>query len=189
MSWEHVVWAAFVFSTFAFAGAELCSWIGSKRTRPLRRGRLAVLLLPAVATLVVLLLSWTAARHARNLGLAIADRDVEKSERYFAERVTLGVKEYARGPELVARFAGKGSMTRNEVDGLKFLPSFDPCDPLHIYLEPVVEHSMPGLTLLRLRLTPAGWKLDGVLAWGCMMGEGDAAFLARLWTMPGFSGR
>jgi len=51
---------------------------------------------------------------------------------------------------------------------------------------PIYERQMPGLELYRFRMTLSGWKLDGVLSWGCGRTEYDDAFLKRLWSLPGW---
>ena len=125
-----------------------------------------VCLLPLLTTLSVYGVAWRTVRALRNIGWALVRGVDQEVESFLADRVQVGVNEYARGPRAVTAAFGRGPVKAEDVECLELHPLFDPLDPQHAYVEPIYKREMPGRELYRFRLTPLGWKLDGVLGWG-----------------------
>jgi len=154
MSWGKIVWfLVFLLACLIFA----YEW---SSPRP-RRLRLAVILLPLVAGLWIYGSAWLAIRNLRNLGLGLVNGDRVEVETCFASRVTVGVEDYERGPDLVSLYM-KQPRKKEDLEALQFYPGFVLPDPVHVYV--VTSGDMDLGTspfgIFRLVLTFSGWKVE-----------------------------
>jgi hypothetical protein len=144
------------------------------------RLRLALLLLPIVASLWIYGSAWLSIRTLRNLGLACASGDPVGVESCFASRVTVGVEDYERGPELVSRYMTT-PRKKEEVEALRFHAGFSFSDPFHFYMVTCGDTDLgtDSAGMFRLALTPTGWKVDQEIY------GGPPWRLPEIWTLAG----
>jgi len=154
MRWGEIVWAlVFLLACLLFA-YELSS-------RRRRRLRLAIILLPLVAGLWVYGSAWLATRNLRNLGRGLVSGDPVQVESFFASRVTVGVEDYERGPELVSLYM-KHPRKKEYLEALRYYPGFVIPDPFHVYVATSGDMDLgtSPFGIFRLVLTFSGWKVD-----------------------------
>ena len=193
MTWGSCFWALIVLLATLLLALELTHLRSLER--PWRWLRFGLPLLTILVSIWIHLSAWICVQHLRNVGFALAGDRPEDMTLYFDERVLVGAKEYARGPDLVRIYTTPPPKmkyvppTRQEIDRAKLIPGLNSCDLFHVYVLPLDEGpgtQMPGLILFRFRLGLSGWKIDRELHWGCLYGEEEAAFLSRMWTPAGW---
>jgi hypothetical protein len=144
MTLHHTVWALNLLLSAQWSVFEVISGIAHHGKESWGRGRclrLGISCVPLLLTGWVYLSAACCVSNLRRLGTAFERWDRVEVERYFADRVQVGVKEYARGPALLdvhMRPPPKnGTCPTPGTSGSRdmgFRPCLDPSDPKHLYV-------------------------------------------------------